>query len=190
MSCLLWGCGSTRNLAAWEAARSRASRPPEGRSFAGAKFVNAPALQAVSCGSVTRHLQCCARQYFHRELLRIADCKSAVTKRVGRRPVEHYHQLPPFITPTPWVPKPKSSRRTVVNRVINECKSRRDRHGSNLPQARGRQLIRSAWNREIPGAAPGCLTTFPPCSSGVERVTSNRTVAGAIPAGEISQVSK
>ena len=27
------------------------------------------------------------------------------------------------------VPKPKSSRRTVVNRVINECESRRNRHG-------------------------------------------------------------
>lgn len=40
---------------------------------------------------------------------------------------EHYHQLPPFITPTPWVPKPKSSRRTVVNRVISECESRRNR---------------------------------------------------------------
>jgi hypothetical protein len=31
------------------------------------------------------------------------------------------------------VPKPKSSRRTVVNRVINECKSRRDRHGQFYP---------------------------------------------------------
>ena len=150
------------------------------------------------CGRQGRHLLCKqshagalpAISTTFRELSRLADCKSAVKKPVGRRPVEHYHQLPPFITPTPWVPKPKSSRRTVVNRVINECKSRRDRHGSNLPQARGRQLIRSAWNREIPGAAPGCLTTFPPCSSGVERVTSNRTVAGAIPAGEISQVSK
>ena len=87
----------------------------------------APALQAVSCGSVTRHLH-----HFHWELSRLADCKSAVKKPVGRRPVEHYHQLPPFITPTPWVPKPKSSRRTVVNRVINECESRRDRHGSNF----------------------------------------------------------
>ena len=64
---------------------------------------------------------------FHWELPRLADCKSAVKKPVGRRPVEHYHQLPPFITPTPWVPKLKSSRRTVVNRVINECKSRRNR---------------------------------------------------------------
>ena len=87
----------------------------------------APALQAVSCGSITRHLH-----QFHWELPRLADCKSAVKKRVGRRPVEHYHQLPPFIPPTPWVPKPKSSRRTVVNRVINECESRRDRHGSNF----------------------------------------------------------
>ena len=73
-------------------------RLPEGRSLAGARFVN----------------------------------KSAVTKRVGRRPVEHYHQLPPFITPTPWVPKPKSSRRTVVNRVTSGCKSRRNRHCSNF----------------------------------------------------------
>ena len=56
----------------------------------------APALQAVSCGSVTRHLQCCARGNFHWELPRLADCKSAVKKPVGRRPVEHYHQLPPF----------------------------------------------------------------------------------------------
>jgi len=60
-------------------------------------------------------------------LPRLADCKSAVLKHAGSRQVEHYHQLPPFIIPTPWVPKPKSSRRTVVNRVINECKSRRDR---------------------------------------------------------------
>ena len=59
-----WGCGSTRK---------------------------APALQAVSCGSVTRHLH-----HFNWELPRLADCKSAVTKRVGRRPVERYHQLPPL----------------------------------------------------------------------------------------------
>ena len=39
----------------------------------------APALQAVSCGSVTRHLH-----HFTWELPRLADCKSAVTKRVGR----------------------------------------------------------------------------------------------------------
>jgi len=51
----------------------------------------APALQAVSCGSVTRHLH-----HFLWELSRLADCKSAVKKRAGRRPVEHYHQLPPF----------------------------------------------------------------------------------------------
>lgn len=100
MCCSLWGCGSTRK---------------------------APALQAVSCGSVTRHLH-----HFTWELPRLADCKSAVKKPAGRRPVEHYHQLPPLITPTPWVPKPKSSRPTVVNRVTNECKSRRDRHGSNF----------------------------------------------------------
>jgi hypothetical protein len=94
------GCGSTRNLAAWEAARSRASRPPEGRSFAGAKFVNAPTLQAVSCRSVTRHLQCCARQYFNMGVSRLADCKSAVTKHVGKWTGE---ALPPTPTllPTP-----------------------------------------------------------------------------------------
>jgi len=32
-------------------------------------------------------------------LSRLADCKSAVKNRAGRRRVEHYHQLPPF-TPT------------------------------------------------------------------------------------------
>ena len=92
----------------------------------------APALQAVSCGSVTRHLQCCARQYFPWELPRLSDCKSAVKKPVGRRPVEHYHQLPPICHTQPWVPKPKSSRRTVVNRVTSGCKSRRNRHGRNF----------------------------------------------------------
>ena len=112
----------------------------------------APALQAVSCGSITRHLH-----HFHWELPRLADCKSAVKKRAGRRRVEHYHQLPPFTHTHAMVPKPKSSRRTVVNRVTNECESRRDRHGNNLPRARGRQLIRAAWDREIPGAAPGQL---------------------------------
>ena len=88
------------------------------------------------CGRQGRHLPCkqahagalpAISTTFHWELPRLADCKSAVKKPVGRRPVEHYHQLPPFIIPTPWVPKPKSSRRTVVNRVINECESRRDR---------------------------------------------------------------
>lgn len=115
----------------------------------------APALQAGSCGSVTRHLQCCARQYFSRELPRLADnlatweaarwtakgCPKGEVSRerdssiIGRhkskpeaRPVVHYHQLPPFITPTPGVPKPKLSRRTVVNRVSSGCKSRRNRH--------------------------------------------------------------
>ena len=33
---------------------------------------------------------------FQRGLSRLADCKSAVAKRAGRRRVEHYHQLPPF----------------------------------------------------------------------------------------------
>jgi len=59
-----WGCGST----------SKAS-----------------ALQADSCGSVTRYLH-----PFPRELPRLADCKSAVKKRAGSRPVERYHQLPPY----------------------------------------------------------------------------------------------
>ncbi len=150
----------------------------------------APALQAGSCGSVTRRLQCCAWQYFHRGLIRLADCKSVVAKRVGSRRVEHYHQLPPFVCAR--VPKPKSSRRTVVNRVINECESRRDRHGSFSITTSGtrKTSIRSAWNREPSGGAPGCPTTFPPCSSGAELVTSNHMVAGAIPAREISQVLK
>jgi hypothetical protein len=85
---------------------------------------NAPALQAGLCGSVTRHLH-----HFSWGLPRLADCKSVVNKRAGSWPVEHYHQLPPLIIPTPGVPKPKSSRRTVVNRVTSGCKSRRNRHG-------------------------------------------------------------
>ena len=90
------------------------------------KQSHAGALPAISSAA---HGSYCVGQYFHWELPRLADCKSAVKKPVGRRPVEHYHQLPPFITPTPWVPKPKSSRRTVVNRVTSGCKSRRNRHG-------------------------------------------------------------
>jgi hypothetical protein len=128
-----WGCGSTRK---------------------------APALQAVSCGSVTRHLH-----PYHWELPRLADCKSAVKKPVGRRPVEHYHQLPPFITPTPWVPKPKSSRRTVVNRVINECESRRNRHGitfNYLPRARGRQKSAPLGTARHPGQHRGARPLFLP----------------------------
>jgi hypothetical protein len=113
----LWGCGSTRK---------------------------APALQAVLCGSVTRHLH-----HFYWELPRLADCKSAVKKPVGRRPVEHYHQLPPFITPTPWVPKPKSSRRTVVNRVTNECESRRNRAcGGQYFQIAKKAAVRSTLGHE------------------------------------------
>ncbi len=34
----------------------------------------APALQAVSCGSVTRHLQCCARQLLRRAVIFIGSC--------------------------------------------------------------------------------------------------------------------
>ena len=67
--CALWGCGSTRK---------------------------APALQAVLCGSITRHLH-----HFTRELSRLADCKSAVEKPVGRRRVEHYHQFPPLFIHCP-----------------------------------------------------------------------------------------
>jgi hypothetical protein len=44
-----------------------------------------PAISSAAHGSI-----------FHWELPRLADCKSAVKKPVGRRPVEHYHQLPPF----------------------------------------------------------------------------------------------
>ena len=143
----------------------------------GAKFVNAPALQAVSCGSVTRHLQCCARQYFHWELPRLADnlaawevarwtaagCpKGAVSRERDssiNRPSKNLSEgdlwsittnSHHFITPTPRVPKPKSSRRTVVNRVTNECKSRRDR-------CCARQYLRRAVfsnNKKLPCAAP------------------------------------
>ena len=155
----------------------------------------APALQAVSCGSVTRHLH-----HFHWELSRLGDCKSAVKKRAGRRPVEHYHQLPPFIPPTPWVPKPKSSRRTVVNRVINECESRRDRHGSifnhNLGHEEDSQSAPLGTARH-PERNRGARPLFPPRNSAAESVTSNHMVAGAIPAGvnlaavrSTSQVSK
>ena len=92
---------------------------------------------------------------FHRELPRLADCKSAVKKRAGRRRVEHYHQLPPFTHNHPWVPKPKSSRRTVVNRVTSGCKSRRNRHGQNLPRARGRQKSAPLGTARHPGQHRG-----------------------------------
>jgi hypothetical protein len=106
------------------------------------------------CGRQGRHLLCkqshagalpAISTIVPWELPRLADCKSAVKKLVGRRPVEHYHQLPPFLTPTPWVPKPKSSRRTVVNRVTNECESRRDR-------ACGGQYFSNS--KKLPCAAP------------------------------------
>jgi hypothetical protein len=83
----------------------------------------APALQAVSCGSVTRHLH-----HFH------GSCPGSPTVN---RPSQNMPEVDGwsittdshhFITPA-RVPKPKSSRRTVVNRVINECESRRSRHG-------------------------------------------------------------
>ena len=86
---------------------------------------NAPALQAGSCGSVTRHLH-----HFHWELSRLADCKSAVIKPSRKRDswciTTNSH---PLSHPRQWVPKPKSSRRTVVNRVTSGCESRRNRHG-------------------------------------------------------------
>ena len=98
----------------------------------------------------------------HWGLSRLADCKSAVPKRAGRRRVEHYHQLPPFNHTHPWVPKPKSSRRTVVNRVINECKSRRDRHGCNLPRARGRHQSARLGTERHPGRHRGARPLFLP----------------------------
>ena len=110
-----------------------------------------PAISSAAHGSI-----------FPWELPRLADCKSTVKKPVGRRPVEHYHQLPPFITPTPWVPKPKSSRRTVVNRVTSGCKSRRNRHGQNLPRARGRQKSAPLGTARHPGQHRGARPLYLP----------------------------
>ncbi len=151
----------------------------------------AAALPAVSCGSVTRHLQCSARPYF-RELSRQAARKSAVTKPCRKRTGG---ALPPTPTLSLYraskVPKPKSSRRTVVNRVTSGCESRRNRacggqqaHGSILSSTRKIANPRRLGRRDT-RSVTGVPDHFPPLSSGAERVTSNHRVAGAIPAGEI-----
>ena len=93
---------------------------------------------------------------FQRGLPRLADCKSAVIKPSRKRdswcittnshPLSHPHQ---------WVPKPKSSRRTVVNRVTSGCKSRRNRHGHHLRRARGRQKSAPLGTARYPGQHRG-----------------------------------
>ena len=90
---------------------------------------------------------------FHRELPRLADCKSAVKNEPEGDAwsiTTNSHHLP-----NPWVPKPKSSRRTVVNRVTSGCKSRRNRHGQNLPRARGRQKSAPLGTARHPGQHRG-----------------------------------
>ena len=92
---------------------------------------------------------------FHRELPRLADCKSAVKNEPEGDAwsiTTNSHHLP---RPRPWVPKPKSSRRTVVNRVTSGCKSRRNRHGQNLPRARGRQKSAPLGTARHPGQHRG-----------------------------------
>ena len=155
------------------------------------------------CGRQGMHLPCkqgyagvllAISTSFIRELSRLAHCKSAVIKTSRKR--------------DPWCI------------TTNSHHSPYPRHGFRSQSRRGARLstvslagaspagtameairsftsgtrktsIRSAWNRETPGEAPGCPTTLPPRSSAdPEPVTSNHVVAGANPAGEISQVSK
>ena len=67
-------------------------------------------MQAVSCGSVTRHFQCCARQLLRRAvfLLGVAPANRLVLRTAVKLCIillpsaglEDYHQLPPLIPPS------------------------------------------------------------------------------------------
>ena len=97
---------------------------------------------------------------FCRELIRLADCKSAVTKRAGSRRVEHYHQLPPFAAPGFRSRSSRGARLSTVSLAGASPAGIGAAHGSFFNRVRGRHQSARLGSERHPGKHRGARPFF------------------------------